>query len=261
MACDGTSPAGPSDDLLRTPSKRRRTRAGDTLQRLWQRTRWSTLSDDDEQQMEERRSVQAFIEKEVVETVQEAKQELTLEVAAMIRAAVQDEGVFDRGTMRSRLLGSPTASSSQEGLAPTGKAAAVWEARQPEVGMTEQNVQELIEEALRVQLVQIVEVFREGMAAVATKTEFEQREASFKDDLEVLRTRLSTLEVGAEAKKEGLRGRIDRLNTEVKEELGELRERLRDIETVVFEDDETDSMQEPKRKAADPDDLERHTER
>ncbi len=212
------------------------------------------MSDDEEQQMEERRSLLATIEKEVADRVREAKGEFIEETAKVLKdMLILERGLDSRTTLLP--VTAPTAGSKvrfQEFISVDGPDAAFKQ--------VEPLVQEMIDESCREQFQQFTEVFREGFANVMTKRAAEQ----LSEDLRSAGMRISTLETGAEAKKEGLRGRIDRLNSKVNEELGELRERLREVEKVVYdedEDDETDSKQELKRKAANPDDLVQHEER
>lgn len=198
-----------------TPTKRRRTRAAGTRQLLWTRTRWSSLSDEDEQE----RGLQALVAKSVAESVLEAKSEITKEVANFLLDRLQlarDTGLLGVAEVPS----GPSTAGPGQALAPSGNATAVVGARLHVAALSEHRVQAMIDESWHGQLLQIAEVFREGFANVVTKSEAEQYLGDFlkehtRDGLEALGVRVSTLETGAALKKEGLRRRIDKVDAMV----------------------------------------------
>lgn len=211
-AVAGERGASSSEDLVPfTPPKKRRLRAAATTQKLWQRTRWSTLAGEDE-------------------------------------------------------LDTPTACSSQAVPAPSGNVAAVEGVPLAAAELSEFRVKELIDGALKEQLAVIIGVFREGFANVVTKQYLTEHVGAGLEALETsverMGKRVQDLEVGAEAKKEGLRGRIDRLSTKLNQELGVVQERLREVEAVVFDEVNEDGFgRQDAMKDADADEWERRAAR
>ncbi len=107
----------------------------------------------------------------------------------------------------------------------------------------ETRVQEMISEAVNSQLTQVVGVVRESLANVLTKKDVDvfvrasvgsQEQA--KECLDALVKRVTTLEVGAAARKEGLRRRVDGIDSQVRE----LHCRVIEVEKVLDQELATD---------------------
>ena len=122
-------------------------------------------------------------------------------------------------------------------------------------------LEEETKELHKTMLADMISAMRDSLEEVPKSGELVQHFAGLTNQLRSICSRVDTLETGAEAKKEGLRGRIDRLTTKVNVELGELQERLREIEAAVYDEDEADSRQETKKKEADTEDLAQHQDR
>jgi hypothetical protein len=188
---------------------------------LWQRTRWSVLAGEEE--IDGAVDIELLVDRLVEGKFSELKSQFVNE---------RDRALKDGELWRDVPLVPSTASSGREALAPSGNAAAVGGVRQhevavtvdkvheminvaavggvhlPEAGLTELQVKELIDEALQEQFSQIVGVFREGFANVVTKQFLMDNVCA---SLTSLEARVTTLEVGAAERKEGLRRRIDKV--------------------------------------------------
>jgi hypothetical protein len=122
-------------------------------------------------------------------------------------------------------------------------------------------LEEETKELHKTMLADMISAMRESLAEVPKSGELVQHFAGLTNQLRSICSRVDTLETGAEAKKEGLRGRMDRLSTKLNVELGGLLERLREVEAVVFEENDDGFGKQDAMTDADTKELERRKAR